>query len=118
GREWASRVLSAGSVFMAWAWRGHHDAGCSVRPLTTSRRLQRLPVEHVLRAIEGIERAAERRQHGVGDGLRGPAAVPVGNALGARLAHEEYLVLAHREDLACHFLGKVTGQEHAKRCDL
>src|SRR5262245_62881888 len=79
---------------------------------------QRLPAEHVLRAVEGIKSALERRQHRLGDCLRRPAAVLVGNTEGARLAHEEDLVLADGEDLSCHLPRKVACQEYADGRDL
>src|SRR6476620_2426752 len=74
--------------------------------------LQRLPVEDVGGAVERVKRTLEGRQHGIGDGLRAPPAILVSDADRARLAHQEYLVLAHGEDLPRHVLGEVARQEH------
>src|SRR5215472_9977783 len=60
----------------------------------------RIPGEDVGGPVERVEGALEGGQHLLGEARRRPAFGAMDRAQRTRLAHQEALVLAHREDLA------------------
>src|SRR5262245_47433119 len=87
-------------------------------PAATTGVSARIPMEHVLGAIERIEVLAEGGQGGRGDALRRPALGTVRGLERPVLRHQEQLVGAYREDLPGHFLRFLRGEKNRQRRDL
>src|SRR5579859_2908342 len=65
----------------------------------------RIPGEHLGRALQRLQARAHHRQELVGEGLGRPAVAALGRADDLRAGEQEDLVLPHAEDLAGDVLG-------------